>query len=259
MSTAVVTGASVGIGAAYADRFARRGFDLLLVARNKNRLDELAAELTGSTGRKVEILAADLTDPADLRAVEERLRTDEDIDVLVNNAGGAAFSPLADADLDALENLITLNVTSLTRLSAAAASAFAGRRHGTIVNISSVLALNLLPTSAVYSATKSFVLTLSQSLQQELADQGVRVQVVLPGALRTALWDGSGIELSSLPTEIVMEVGDAVDAALAGLDNGETVTILSLPDIADWDAYVAARDALVPNLSLPTPAPRYTS
>lgn len=256
--TAVVTGASTGLGAAYARRLAQRGHDLVLVARNKERLDALAAEITAG-GRKVDVIVADLTNSAELASVEDRLRADDTIDVLVNNAGGSLFGPLNGADADALENLVTLNVTSLTRLTTAVVGGFAARGHGTIVNIASALALNIMPVSATYSATKAYVLAFTQSLQQELADTGVRVQVVLPGALRTEFWDGSGIELSAFPDEWVMTSQDAADAALAGLDKGEPVTILSLPNLGDWDDYEAGRQKLIPNLSLSTPASRYTA
>ncbi|WIX82824.1 SDR family oxidoreductase [Amycolatopsis carbonis] len=257
--TAVVTGASTGLGADYARRLAERGHDLVLIARTKERLDKLAAEITGSTGRKVEVVVADLTDTRQLQQVEDKLRGDDTIDVLVNNAGGSLFGPLNGADPAALENLVTLNVTSLTRLTTAVVGGLVARGHGTIVNISSALALNIMPVSATYSATKAYVLAFTQSLHQELAETGVRVQAVLPGALSTEFWDGSGIELSAFPDEWVMTSADAADAALAGLDKGEPVTILSLPELGEWEDYEAGRQKLIPNLSLSTPAPRYTT
>jgi short-subunit dehydrogenase len=255
--TAVVTGASAGLGTAYAQRLAERGYDLILVARNTARLETLAADIRSRTGRAVDVVTADLTDAAQISVVEERLRTDESIEVLVNNAGGALLTPLAGSDAPAYEALISLNVTALTRLTIAVLPGLTARGHGTVVNISSAMALNILPVSAVYSGTKSYVLTFTQALQQELAESPVRVQAVLPGAVRTDLWDGSGVDLATFPDEIVMNVDDAVDAALAGLDAGEPVTILSLPDISDWEALEKARQALVPNLSLRVPAARY--
>lgn len=257
--TAVVTGASTGLGAAYADRLARRGYDLLLVSRNKSRLDAVAAGVVSATGRTVEILAADLADPAQLATVEQRLRTDESITMLVNNAGGSLFAPLTGADPDALEQLIDLNVTSLTRLTVAALDGFARRHSGTIINLSSALALNVMPVSAAYSGTKSYVVAFTQALQQEGADAGIRVQGVFPGALRTEFWSGSGIEVDEFPDEWVMSADDAADAALAGLDAGEAMTFLSLPDNADWEAYEDARHTLIPNLSRSVPADRYKS
>ncbi|MET9462084.1 SDR family oxidoreductase [Streptomyces canus] len=255
--TAVVTGASVGLGAAYAQRLADRGYDLILVARNAARLETLASDIRSRTGRAVDVVAADLTDAAQIAVVEERLRTDESIEVLINNAGGALLTPLAGSDAAAYEALINLNVTALTRLTIAVLPGLTARGHGTVVNISSAMALNILPVSAVYSGTKSYVLTFTQALQQELAESPVTVQAVLPGAVRTDLWDGSGVDLATFPDEIVMNVDDAVDAALAGLDAGEPVTILSLPDISDWESFEKARQALVPNLSRKVPADRY--
>lgn len=255
--TAVVTGASAGLGTAYAQRLADRGYDLILVARNTARLETLASDIRSRTGRAVDVVTADLTDAAQISVVEERLRTDESIEVLINNAGGALLTPLAGSDAAAYDTLISLNVTALTRLTIAVLPGLTARGRGTVVNISSAMALNILPVSAVYSGTKSYVLTFTQALQQELAESPVRVQAVLPGAVRTELWDGSGVDLATFPDEIVMNVDDAVDAALAGLDAGEPVTILSLPEISDWESFEKARQALVPNLSRQVPADRY--
>jgi short-subunit dehydrogenase len=257
VGTALVTGASTGLGAGYARRLAARGHDLILVARNEKRLTVLAAEITAATGRSVEVLVADLTVPAQLASVEKRLREDASIEVLINNAGGSLFGTIAGGDVEAFDNLITLNVVALTRLATAAVDGFTAKGTGTIVNLSSALAINFLPASAVYSGTKSYVLTFTQALQAELAESGIRVQAVLPGALRTEFWDGSGIELSAFPEEWIMSSDDAVDAALAGLDAGEAISVLSLPEIADLEAFEQSRQALLPNLSLSTPADRY--
>jgi uncharacterized protein len=258
-STALITGASAGVGAAYAEQLARRGHDLILVARDRARLEKTAATLAETTGRTVDVISADLATEGGIAAVEQRLAADDTIDVLVNNAGGAQFGPVAGTDADDLERLITLNVTSLTRIATAAARAFAGRDRGTIINIGSIMAVNILPVSATYSATKAYVLAFTQGLAAEFAGTGVRVQVVLPGALRTTLWDGSGIELADLPAQIVMPVDDAVRAALAGLDAGELVTVPSLRDAELWDAYDRARQAIIPQGSLSTPADRYAA
>lgn len=255
--TAVVTGASSGIGAVYADRLARRGHDLILVARNVERLRALAARLTRETGRQVEVLVADLTARKDLIALEQRLVQDASIRVLVNNAGfniGAAFS---ESDPDQLETMVQLNSVVLTRLSRAAAPAFVARGGGTLINIASIVAVAPHILNGAYSASKAYVLTLSQALQHELGGKGLQVQVVLPGATRTEFWDVSGIPVTALPQDIVMSAEDMVDAALAGLDLGEIVTIPSLGDLAGWERFDAAREALGPHLSLSTPALRY--
>lgn len=255
---ALVTGASSGIGAVYADRLARRGFDLLLVARNQQRLEGVAAKLRGETGVSVETLAADLTVPGDLARVAQRLTDDPAISLLVNNAGVAVGGPLLGAAPQRLEGLISLNVLAVTQLAVAAASAFATRRHGTLINISSVLALAPEIFNGAYSGTKAYVLNLSLALQQELDPLGVRVQAVLPGATRTDLWQTAGIDLAHLPQEMVMDVDEMVDAALAGLDLGETVTIPSLPEVEEWHALNTQRLSLGPKLSLQHAASRYS-
>jgi uncharacterized protein len=257
IETVLITGASTGIGATYADRFARRGANLVLVARDRSRLQALAARLAAETGVTVEVLPADLNHPADLDRVERRLRTDPAITTLVNNAGMAGGGPVAQADPSHLEAVVRLNVLATTRLAAAAAAGFAARGRGTIINLGSVTALIAERFEPVYSATKAFVLAFSQSLRAELAPKGVRVQVVLPGVTRTEIWERAGHDLSKLPPEMVMGVDDLVDAALSGYDLGEAVTIPSLPDAADWERYEAARHALAPNLSRDRPATRY--
>ena len=254
---AVITGASSGIGAVYADRLARRGHDLLLIARRHDRLQQLAAEIAGRTGRKVEVLAADLGAPADLARVERVLRDDPRITVLVNNAGVAAVTPLLNANVDDMSRMIALNVDALMRLTYAVVPAFVRRGLGTIINIASIVAVAPELLNGVYGGTKAFVLAFSQSLRKELADKGVRVQVVLPGATATDLWSIAGRPVEQLPKEIVMSVDDLVDAALAGLDQGEFVTLPALPQVEQWDAYEGARQALMPNLSRATPADRY--
>ncbi len=255
--TALVTGASTGIGALYADRLARRGHDLVLVARDRGRLEALACRLRAETGRSAEVLVADLTQDADLHGVEARLRDDRRIAMLVNNAGMAVAAPLLSADPDRLEAMVRLNVVAAMRLAVAAAAGFAARGRGTIVNIASVLALAPERFNGAYSGTKAFVLNLSQALQAELKGRGVRVQAVLPGATRTELWERAGTDIAALPPEMLMGAGEMVDAALAGLELGEPVTIPSLPDTADWEGLQAARLALGPNLSRAHAADRY--
>ena len=255
--TALVTGASSGIGAIYADRLARRGYDLILVARNRERLNEVAKKVTDKTGRAIQVVKADLGKQADLAQVETLLREDASITMLVNNAGVGAAAPLLDSNIAQMTDLITLNVAALTRLVYAAVPGYVKRGKGTIINIASIVAIAPELLNGVYGASKAFVLTLSRSLQHELSSKGVRVQAVLPGAIATEFWDLAGMPINNLPPEMVMTTDNLVDAALAGLDLGETVTIPSLPDVADWDAYEAARAALAPGLSRVSPAKRY--
>jgi uncharacterized protein len=257
LGTALITGASAGIGATYADRLARRGYDLILVARNKSKLDAIARSLTAETGMRIRVLSADLADPADLNRVEQTLRDDPSITLLINNAGAATLGPLANADIERLARDIQLNIVVPTRLAHAALPSLLARNRGGIVNIASVMSQMVHPGISVYGGTKSYLLHFSEVLAVELSASAVRVQAVLPGATRTALWDGSGVELKDLPPDIVMDVDEMVDAALAGFDQGETVTIPSLPDTGDWQRLIKARDDLRPNLSRKHSAPRY--
>ncbi len=252
----LITGASTGIGATYADRFARRGHDLVLVARDESRMRALANRLQRETSVGIEIVKADLTSPADLARVESRLRDDERIGVLVNNAGIAAHGSFANPDLEAIENLLRLNVTALTRLTGAVVPRYLRQGGGAIVNIASVLALAPEFPLGAYGATKSYVLALSQNLQSELGPRGIYVQAVLPAATRTEIWERSGRDVNALGA--VMDVNEMVDAALIGFDRREAVTVPSLPDADQWDAFDAARRAMLPNFSNAHPAARYS-
>ncbi|HTF66674.1 MAG TPA: SDR family oxidoreductase [Edaphobacter sp.] len=256
--TALITGASTGIGAVYADRLAKRGYDLILIARSQDKLNEVAKQIQFATGRKVETLQADLTIPADVQRVADRLSTDTTITALVNNAGIAAANKLLESDPNYLDQMIQLNVTALTRLALAAAPGFVARANGLIINIGSIVALAPELLNGTYSGTKAYVQNFSISLKNELADKGVTVQVVLPGATATPLWDKAGVPIHNLPAEWVMTTEDMVDASLAGLDQGEFATIPALPNAADFEAYEKARLALAPNLSHKNPAGRYS-
>ncbi|QWP75199.1 SDR family oxidoreductase [Lysobacter sp. K5869] len=255
LPTVVVTGASTGIGAVYADRFARRGHDLILVARDLARLDALAQRLRAEYGVNAQPLQADLADPAQLARVETLLRDDTRIGVLINNAGATLPGGFLDQSPEQAAQLIALNVTAPTRLAAAIAPRLAAAGSGAIVNLASVVGLAPEFGSSVYGATKAFVQYLSQSLQLELGGQGVYVQAVLPAATRTEIWARSGRDVEQIPG--VMEVDALVDAALAGYDRRETVTIPPLHDEGLWQAADAARKAMLPHYSQSQPAPRY--
>jgi uncharacterized protein len=257
LGTALVTGGSSGIGAVYADRLAKRGYDLILVARNGEKLKSLAERLTSETGRSVKVIAADLGDRAALAKVEAVLRDDQSITLLVNNAGTASLAPLLNSDVEQMEAMITLNVTALTRLTYAVAPAFVARGAGTIINIGSVVGIAPERLNGVYGATKAYVLGLTHSLQHELADKGVRVQAVLPAATATDIWEKGGLHYSKLPAGVVMSTEDMVDAALAGLDQEEVVTIPPLQDGDDWTRFEASRRALAQKFGNSAPAPRY--
>lgn len=253
---ALITGASSGIGAVYADRLAKRGYDLILAARDEARLNALADRLRGETGVKVEVIKADLTDKADLLKLEQRLAADQAITTLVNNAGVAGAGDFVGSDPDAFEKMIQLNVVAVTRLASAAARNFVPRDAGTIINLASVVGLMPELNMPVYGATKAFVTYLTQALRVQFGDSAVRLQAVLPGATRTEIWERSGHDIDAMDPNMVMDVDDMVDAALAGLDQGELVTIPSLPDAADWDNALAAKARLYPNLSRNQPAAR---
>ncbi|HET6158333.1 MAG TPA: SDR family oxidoreductase [Dongiaceae bacterium] len=253
----LVTGASTGIGAVYADRFARRGHDLVLVARDAARMVALAERLQRETGIKVDVLQADLTDPQDLARVEQRLREDARIGVLVNNAGATIRGGFLEQNGDDVSNLIALNITALTRLANAAAPRFAEAGRGAIINLGSVVGLAPEIGFTVYGATKAFVLFLSQGLNSELGPKGVYVQAVLPAATRTEIWARSGRNVNDLPA--VMETDELVDAALVGFDRRETVTIPPLPDAGQWSTFDATRQAMLPNVMQVHAAERYRS
>ncbi|KQS49707.1 AraC family transcriptional regulator [Sphingomonas sp. Leaf198] len=253
----LITGASTGIGATYADRFARRGHDLVLVARDAARLDALAAKLRGETGVAVDVLPADLTNLDQMAVVETRLRDDDRIGILVNNAGAGLGGNFVDQPTEAVDRLIALNTTSVARLASAVAPRLAARGDGAIINIGSAVGLAPEYGMTVYGATKAFVLFLSQGLALELGPKGVYVQAVLPAATRTELWGRAGADEASLPP--MMEVGEMVDAALAGYDAREAVTIPPLHDGDLWDAFQRARRAMLPGFGEIRPAPRYAA
>jgi short-subunit dehydrogenase len=253
--TVLVTGASSGIGATYADRFARRGHDLVLVARDVQRLEALSGRLRKETGVSIDILPADLTNVADLTAVETRLRNDEQIGVLINNAGASLGGGFADQPVADIDRLVALNTTALVHLASAVAGRFAAQGTGAIVNVGSVVGLVPEFGQTIYGATKAFALFLSQGLAVELGPRGVYVQAVLPAATATEIWSRAGADPSKLPP--MMEVGEMVDAALAGFDQREAVTIPPLPDAAHWEAYQAARKAMIPGFGNVHAAGRY--
>ncbi len=256
--TALITGASTGIGAVYADRLARRGYDLILVARNGQLLSEVAAKVSDKTGRRVDTLAADLTKAADLEKVEEVLKTNSAITLLVNNAGFGSAKPVIGSPSDEMENMIELNVTALTRLTLAVLPAFLEKQSGAIINIASIVALTPELLNGVYNGTKAFVLSFTQSLYKEVKDKGIQLQATLPGATASEFWDRAGAGGSqNVPPEMLMSAEDMVDASLVAFDQGELITIPSLPNIADWEKFEAARLALAPGLSLKRPAERY--
>ncbi|POD72533.1 SDR family NAD(P)-dependent oxidoreductase [Pseudomonas syringae group genomosp. 3] len=253
--TVLITGASSGIGAVYAERFARRGHNLVLAARDKPRLDALAARLIKEHDIAVDVLQSDLTNAADLTALETRLRDDAQIGILINNAGMAQSGGFLEQSTEAIERLIALNVVALTRLAAAVAPRFAESGTGSIVNLGSVVGFAPELGMTVYGATKAFVLYLSQGMHLELAPKGVYIQAVLPAATRTEIWERAGIDLNTLSE--VMDVEELVDAALVGFDRRELVTIPPLHVASRWDSLDGARQGLLSDIRQAKAAERY--
>jgi short-subunit dehydrogenase len=254
-ASVLITGASSGIGATYADRFARRGHDLVLVARDRIRMEAIADRLRRETGVQIEILRADLTDAQDLSQVEARLRDDHRIGILVNNAGTSAAGSFVEQSAENIVMVVNLNAMALVRLAHAVAPRFVEQGGGSIINIGSVVGLAPEYGSTVYGATKAFVLFLSQSLHFELGPKGIYVQAVLPAATRTEIWEHAGKDVKTLPA--VMEVDELVDAALNGFDRREAVSIPSLPNVDQWNDFDNARKVMISNFGQVHAAERY--
>lgn len=256
-STALVTGASSGIGEVYARRLAARGHNLILVARRADRLAGLAKTLTDSHGVAVRVIAADLTADAEIAGIEQVLRNDDSIGLLINNAGMGPNKTTAQlTDAEAAATLI-LNVTALMRLSRAALPGMRARGAGGIINIGSVLAFHGLPTTSLYSATKAFVLTYSRSILEEMAGTGVHVQAVLPAGTITDFYETAGVSISNFDPKVFMTAEQLVNAALVGFDRREAVTLPSVHDESLWRTYDDARAALFAGTQNGSPASRY--
>jgi uncharacterized protein len=219
--SALVTGASSGIGAALCRLLAAQGVDLVLVARDRERLDKLAAELGADGAVEVEMLVADLADPAGLRRVEHRIGdAARPLDLVVNNAGFGTYGPFASLDVDGEAREIAVNVTALVRLTHAALVPMLARGRGTVLNVSSVAGLQATPGNATYGATKAFVSSFGEALAGEVARTGVTVTTVLPGFTRTEFPRRAGIEGRKIPAPLWQTAGEvageALDAARAG-------------------------------------------
>jgi hypothetical protein len=220
-----VTGASSGIGAAFAKRLARDGRELILVARSLERLEELAKELRERYGHAVTVVAADLTQPSDLHRVERVIAGDPALDLLVNNAGFGTIGRFVTLDPDREEEEVRLNVIALQRLTRAALPGMVERRRGGIINVSSMAGLQPGPCNATYSATKAFVNSFTEALHEELRGTGVQMQALCPGFTRTEFQQRAGIDTSDLPSFAWMSAEAVVDASLTGLGRGDVVLV----------------------------------
>ncbi len=226
MSVALVTGASAGIGRAFAVALAARGHDLVLVARDGARLEELGAELTAANGVAVDVLAADLLTDDGVTAVSARLAdVDHPVDLLVNNAGFGTYGRFAELDVSREVEEVELNVVALLRLTHAALGAMERRRAGAILNVASLAAYQPNPISATYGATKAFVHSFTHAVREEARGTGVTVMLVCPGYTHTEFHDRAGLGKSEMP-EFVWQSPDVVaTAALRDLDRGRSVSI----------------------------------
>jgi short-subunit dehydrogenase len=233
---ALVTGASSGIGAAFAERLAQEGYDLLIVARRRERLEALAAQLQENHPVNVEVLVADLSRPEAMRGVEKRIAGDTALEILVNNAGFGGYKPFVELEPDKAEELINLQVLAVARLTRAALPGMLARGHGSIINVSSRLAFSApmgssqLPKRATYAGTKSFINTFTQLLQSELEGSGVQMQALCPGLVQSEFHEQVGIDPNRYPAAIVMKPEDLVDASLVGLRLGEVICVPALED-----------------------------
>ena len=261
--SAFVTGASAGIGMAFARRLAADGYDLVIVARRRARLEELAKQLQAEHPVECEALTADLTNPDELRMVEKRLADDGALEMLINNAGFGGYMPFVTLTPDHAEELIRVHILALTRLTRAALPGMITRGKGTIINVSSRLAFSAslssppLPRRAVYAASKAYINTFTEILSDELKGTGVRVQALCPGLVRTEFHEVVGADMSRLPPEAFMSPDDLVKGSLAGLKLGEVICVPALDDPGLITQAEAARSKLMQQSSVGSIAPRY--
>ena len=261
MATALVTGASAGLGVAYAERLAAKGFDLVLVARRRERLDELAKRLEKAHRIKAEVLLADLTSAKDVAKVEKRLAGDDSLELLVNNAGFGGYKPFVEVEPEVIDDLVQIHVLTVARLTRAALPAMVKRKKGGVINVASLLALSgtlpsqPLPFRATYAGAKAFITTFTQTLAGELAGTGVRVEVCLPGIVDTEFHTAQG--MNKLPGG--MAAPDVVTASLAALERGEVVCVPGLDDPSLVDRLGEAQRAVMSSANRPALAARYKS
>jgi short-subunit dehydrogenase len=220
-----VTGASSGIGAAFARRLARDGFDLALVARSRGRLEKLAGELRGGGTIACDVVPADLTVAAHLQRVADLVAGDGALERMVNNAGFGTAGAFARLDAQREEEEIRLNVVALTRLTRAALPGMIERGRGAVINVSSMAAFQPAPLNATYGATKAYVNSFTEALYEELRGSGVQVQALCPGFTRTEFQERAGIDVQGIPSFAWMSAEDVVDASLAALKSGEVICV----------------------------------
>ena len=224
---ALITGSSSGIGATFASHLAERGYDLLLVARRRDRLDEMAAALQQSHGIKAGILAADLTVDDELHAVEQRIRAADNLELLVNNAGFGTQGKFFSVDVESQDQMHRLHVLATMRLTHAALKGMTARSKGGIINVSSVAAFWQSPGSISYCATKRWMNSFTEGLALELKSVGspVKVQALCPGYTLSEFHDAAGMDRNLIPANFWMRADDVVTASLRGLNRGQVVVV----------------------------------
>jgi len=257
MGTAVVTGASSGLGEVSAERLAQRGYDLILVARREERLETLAKKLREQYSIEVENIVADLSAMADLEKVADAISGNAKITMLVNNAGTTTLAPFIGTPVQKQLAMINLNITALTLLSGAVLPGFKQRDRGTLINIGSAVGFHSLAFTGIYSGTKGYVANFTMGLQEELKDTKVIVQLVAPAAVATKIYEVGGIPLSAFDPALVMTIENCVDAALSGLDQGEHTTLPSVENYQLFKDYDEARLKLFAATQTGRPASRY--
>jgi uncharacterized protein len=259
---AFITGASSGIGAAYAEQLALAGYDLILVARRRERLEALAEKLR-TAGSEAESLPADLTDPHDLYQLELRVAHEERLTLLVNSAGFGGYRRFVEVEPRVIDDLISIHVRTIARLTRAALPGMVRRGTGAIVNVASTLALSgqlppdPLPYRAVYAGAKAFILAFTEALSGELADSAVQVQACVPGLVDTEYQALVGRDPSKMPP--MMQPEDVVAASLAALAGREVVCLPGLEDAALFKRLADARRDAMLSAGKPTLAERYRS
>lgn len=253
----LITGASSGLGKVFAEKFAERGYNLVLVARREERLENLATELSHTFGNEVKSIVADLGSETGLKKVEDYLENDDSISILINNAGTSTIAPLAQTSISKQREMIDVNIIALMRLSNAILPQFINRKKGNLINIASILGYHALSGSAIYSGTKAFVVQYTRGLQEELKDTDIVVQLVCPATTATEIWDVSGIGLSALDKSTIMTADNCVEAAIAGLEKRELITFPSIDDEQVINDYETARMNLLKHSQSGKPASRY--
>lgn len=229
LERALVTGASAGIGRAVATELASRGVDLVVVARDEARLKELADQLSAGHGIDAEVLPADLTLPEDRARVEQRIADRPVVDCVVNNAGWGPYGDVAGSDVATEASCVELNVTALLRLTQVAAQTFDARRHGAILNVSSLAGFQPNPGHATYGASKAFVTSLTEAVHEELLGAGVHVTALCPGYTRTEFHDRADWDMSGMPDGAWADAADVARAGVEGLLANRPRVIPGLP------------------------------